>query len=85
MDGNQRNAWSESLTWHSLETEASETWAKAALENTKVAFWFSVFMLVTIVVLDSDTLKMQEELDKMALRATRELLQENEKPEAPST
>jgi len=85
MDGNQRNAWSESLTWHSLETEASEAWTKAALENAKVAYWFSVFMLVTVVVLDSEALKMQEELDKMALRATRELLHENEKPGAPST
>jgi hypothetical protein len=85
MDGNQRKAWSESLTWHSLETEASEAWSKAALENTKVAFWFSVYMLVTIVVLDSETLKMREELDEMALRATRELLQTNEKPDVPST
>jgi len=85
MDGNQRKALSESLTWHSLETEASEAWSKAALENTKVAFWFSVYMLVTIVVLDSETLKMREELDEMALRATRELLQTNEKPDVPST
>ena len=85
MDGNQRKAWSESLTWHSLGTDASEAWTKAAVENTKVAFWFSVFMLVTIVVFDSETLKMQEELDIMAERATRELLQANEKPDAPST
>jgi hypothetical protein len=42
-------------------------------------------MLVTIVVFDSETLKMQEELDIMAERATRELLQANEKPDAPST
>jgi hypothetical protein len=40
---------------------------------------------MTIVVLDSKSLKMKEELDKMALRATRELLQTNEKPDVPST
>jgi hypothetical protein len=85
MDGNQRKAWSESLTWHSLGTEAAEAWAKAAVDNTKVAFWFSIFMLVTIVVLDSESLKMQEELDLMIKRATRELLQANEKPDVLST
>lgn len=71
MDGNQRKAWCESLTWHSLGTEASEAWAKAAVENTKVAFWFSVFMLVTIVVFDSETLKMQNEQHESCFRRMR--------------
>lgn len=67
------------------ELVSSEAWAKAAVENTKVAFWFSVFMLATIVAFDSATLKMQEALDSMAERASRELLQVNQKPDAPPT
>ena len=69
----------------SEELVSSEAWAKAAVENTKFPFWFSVFMLATIVAFDSATLKMQEELDSMAERASRELLQVNQKPDAPPT
>jgi hypothetical protein len=58
---------------------------QVAVDNTKFPFWFSVFMLATIVAFDSATLKMQEALDSMAERASRELLQVNQKPDAPST
>jgi hypothetical protein len=56
------------------------------LESTAVQWvWDSQQALATIVAFDSATLKMQEALDSMAERASRELLQVNQKPDAPPT
>ncbi len=76
FDKNQKTAWKNALTWHSINSESCEAWEKASLANTKIAFWFSVFMLVSLTVLQIEEIKGSTKINKVAAETTGKLLKD---------
>ncbi len=48
LDSNQRKSWVRDVTWHAADYDAPEIWREIAIENPKVAVWFSVLMFVSL-------------------------------------
>ncbi len=48
LDDNQRKAWKKDITWHTEDSEAQQMWEEISIESPKYAFWFAIFMLVSI-------------------------------------
>jgi hypothetical protein len=53
MDSQQKKAWQSTVIWFSQKEVSKSQWHSIALERPKLALWFSVFMLVGLVNVDS--------------------------------
>jgi len=78
MDRQQKKAWQTSIIWFSQNEAEKYQWHTIALQSPKLALWFSVFMLVGSINLDSARFKELTRLvnlsDKNGLVGMNELL-----------
>ena len=74
LDGQQVKSWKNVFTWYAKDAETKLAWSEATIQNTKVAIWFSIFMFVSLMLVEIGQLNANTELNMLAFKTTKEIL-----------
>jgi len=74
LDKNQKKSWQKLLTWYAKDDETKQYWEKAALENPKLAVWFSVFMFVSLTLVTLGEIKVKTKINALANETSKKIL-----------
>ena len=77
LDKNQKTSWKKTFTWYAKDSETKKNWETIFMKNTKTAVWFSVFMFVSLSIVQINELKSKTSIDEVAIETTKNVLNEN--------
>ncbi len=77
LDKNQKRTWKKVFSWYADDKASKLSWENASLENTKLAVWFSVYMLVSLIVVQITEIKGSTAINNTALKVMKDLIDKN--------
>jgi len=77
LDKNQKKSWYKVINWFDEDNDIKSGWHDLSLSMPKVALWFSIYMFISLKIINENKLKGISELQKVAISTTENLLSES--------